>query len=78
MVPPTVNRYKFFDIFQSTLSGYLVPRFDIIINAVKWHKDTPIARGPIFGGLDLYTVSNKDIAGIWELSTKELTIVGFY
>ena len=79
MTAPTVNRYKFFDIFY-TISGtaYLAPNFNVNINGTTFQKGIPVPQGPVFGGLNLYNYAGKDIAGIWDNNTKVLNIVGFY
>lgn len=79
MTPPAVNRYSFYKIFQFTPAlEYITPLFNVRINGVFFQRNTPIPKGTAFGGLNLYSYMGKDIAGIWNDSTKELTIIGFY
>ena len=79
MTPPVVNRYSFYTIFRyAPDSTYLFPDYKVIISGTPFSPPLPIPRGPVFGGLDLYSVMGKDIAGTWDDIKKELTIVGFY
>jgi len=78
MIPPEVKRYRFGAIFDHSISGQWIPRFDLRINGFFYRKGLPIPPGPSFGGIDLTKVADKPIAGIWDNTTKELNIYGFY
>lgn len=74
-----MNRYRFFDVFQtSQQTGLFFPTVNIVINNLRYPAYYNIPRGISFGGLDLYNYSGRDIAGTFDPNTRTLTIVGFY
>lgn len=74
-----VSRYRFYHIFSiDEASGSLKPQFNVMINGVYVHKGDLIPRGAYFGGLDLYSVQGRSIAGTWLPVSKTLSIEGFY
>lgn len=73
------ERYNFYNIFSiSPASGFIIPKFDIIVNGIKFRRGVPILPGLTFGGINLYKYTGKDIAGKWNSVTRELTFMGFF
>lgn len=74
-----VNRYPFYNIFgYNAATTDLFPLYNVVINGVTFSFGYSIPRGNSFGGLDLYSLMGRDVAGIWNDQTRTLTIIGFY
>ncbi len=73
------SRYRFDTIFfYNPLTGIITPLFTVIINDVRFNRGITITRSSSFGGLNLFNYVGRDIAGTWNYTTRELTILGFY
>lgn len=73
------GRYKFSNIFSFYPDlGLIIPKFTVVINNKKYSKGQAINKTTSFGGLNLFNYVGRDIAGLWNRTTKELTILGFY
>lgn len=74
-----VNRYTFSSVFgYNQQTGFLFPLFNTWINGAYFIQYSNIPKGASFGGIDLYGLVGKDVAGTWNTQTRTLTIVGFY
>lgn len=73
------GRYKFDSIFRTYLPlGIIIPRFTVIINNTRFPSGQAINRTTSFGGLNLFDYIGREIAGTWNSTARELTILGFY
>lgn len=60
----SMNRYSFNSVFRlDPVSNLLYTIYPTSINGVFFQQNTPILRGPFFGGLDLYKYLGRDVIG---------------
>lgn len=73
------SRYNFDTIFTYIPQGdYIVPKFNVLINGVRFNTGTAIYRSSYLGGLNLFNYIGRPIAGTWDVATSTLNILGFY
>lgn len=73
------SRYEFYTIFFVNYAlGYIVPRYNVVINGVRFNQGTTINRNSLAGGLNLFDYIGRGIAGRWDPLSRTLTIDGFY
>lgn len=73
------SMYEFGSIFYVNYAlGYIVPRYNVVINGVRVNQGTIINRNSLVGGLNLFDYIGRRIAGTWEDATRTVVINGFY
>ncbi len=72
-------RYDFNNIFfYNPTTGVLIPRYNVIINNLRYPAGIPIVNVSMPGRLNLYDYIGRPLLGEWNEQARELTISGFY
>ena len=72
------QRYEFSTIFNyDQINGVLIPKFNIVINGVRYSAWTPISRTTLFSGLNLFNYINRPMQAVWDPTNFVLTVEGF-
>ncbi len=73
------SRYRFEAIFLvDSAGGTITPKYNVVINGMRFNQGSTIARLTSFGGLNLFNYVGRPLAGTWDPVNRVLTILGFY
>ena len=73
------KRYEFNAIFNyDAANGVITPRYNVVINGVRFNAGAPITRSTLFAGLNLFNYIGRSMQAIWDPSSAILTIEGFF